>query len=65
MIIIDPKEFGLKILMERKRREWTQSEAANEVGISKQAISLLERGQSIPSKTTLKKLKDVFPVIWN
>lgn len=50
----------LQIRQERESREWTLEYVAEKVGVSKQAIQLIETGERNPSYTVLVKLEDLF-----
>lgn len=45
---------------ERKAKGWTQNYVANQIGISPEAISMLETGQHKPSYDVLVKLENLF-----
>lgn len=45
---------------ERKARGWTQEFVAGEIGITPEAVSMLETGQRKPSYDVLVKLEDLF-----
>ena len=45
---------------ERKARGWTQEFVAGEIGITPEAVSMLETGQRKPSYDVLVKLLDLF-----
>ena len=45
---------------ERKARGWTQEFVAGEIGITPEAVSMLETGQRNPSYDVLVKLEDLF-----
>jgi len=46
----------------RKRREWTQEEMAEAVGVSPQSVSKWERGDSYPDITLLPALANLYKV---
>lgn len=48
------------IRQERKKRGWTQAWVAQEVGITKPAVQMLETGATKPSFDVLIKLEDLF-----
>ena len=50
----------LKIRQERIQRDWTQEYVAGQVGLTKQAIQLIETTQAYPSYPVLVKLEDLF-----
>jgi len=45
---------------ERVTRDWSQEYVANQVGITPEAVSMLENGQRYPSFKVLVKLLDLF-----
>lgn len=45
---------------ERKARGWTQEFVEGEIGITPEAVSMLETGQRKPSYDVLVKLEDLF-----
>jgi len=50
----------LKIRQERQQHGWTQEYVAKQVGITNQAVNLIETGQRKPSYDVLVKLEDLF-----
>tara|TARA_R110002072_G_scaffold301172_1_gene480405 strand:- start:2461 stop:2799 length:339 start_codon:yes stop_codon:yes gene_type:complete len=46
----------------RKEKGWSQSDLANESGVSREMISKYERGLAIPSVDAAKKIADAFSV---
>ncbi len=50
----------LNIRKERLKRHWTQEQVAKKIGITEQAIQLIETGQRKPSYDVLVKLEDLF-----
>lgn len=50
----------LNIRQERIKRGWTQEYVADQVGITKQAVQLLENAHCKPSYEILVKLEDLF-----
>ena len=50
----------LQIRQERKQRKWSQEYVANKIGVSKQAIQLIETGHRKPSYDVLVKLLDLY-----
>ena len=50
----------LQIQRERLNRQWTLNYVAQKVGITNQAVSLVETGQRKPSYDVLVKLLDLF-----
>ena len=51
-----------KIAGERKKRGWSQEELAERLGVSRQAVSKWESGQSVPDLTKILGLSEVFGV---
>ena len=51
-----------KIIEERKRNGWSQEELADQLGVSRQAVSKWEKGQSDPSTTNLIALAKIFDI---
>lgn len=56
------QDFGGKISELRRRKDWTQDELAQRVGVSAQAVSKWETGQSMPDIALLSPLADAFGV---
>lgn len=54
--------FGRKLRAYRKLKHWTQSELADEVGVSIAIIGSLERGTRVPTSDLLAKLQSVLNV---
>ena len=52
--------FGHFIKTEREKREWTQTDFGNKIGINISAISRIENGSQKFSKSKLKSLAEVF-----
>ncbi len=55
-------ELGNKLLKLRKARGMSQEELAGEMGVSRQAISRWESGETLPDAANLLKLSDLFGV---
>ena len=51
-----------KIAEERKRNGWSQEELAEQLGVSRQAVSKWESGASDPSTTNLIALAKLYGV---
>lgn len=60
MIIFNSPEIGKKIAKARKEKNLTQAELADYLGVSYQAVSNWERGQSMPD---IDKLADISEVL--
>ena len=60
--MFDMKEIGFKIAKLRKGKNMTQMELADALGISFQAISNWERGESMPDIAKLVSLSQIFDV---
>ena len=54
--MIDLKELGQKIRLRREKKQWNQSEIADALGVSIQAVSKWERGVNAPDLGTLHSL---------
>tara|TARA_B110000208_G_C11392002_1_gene292707 strand:+ start:245 stop:550 length:306 start_codon:yes stop_codon:yes gene_type:complete len=52
--------FGRFIKAEREKREWTQTEFGEKIGINSSAISRMENGNQKFSKSKLKSLSILF-----
>ena len=50
----------LNIRKERLKHHWTQEQVAQKIGITEQAVQLIETGQRKPSYDVLVKLEDLF-----
>lgn len=48
------------IKVERARKNWTQAELAEQIGVSRQAINSIETGKFIPSTLLALKMAKVF-----
>jgi transcriptional regulator with XRE-family HTH domain len=55
-------KIGNKITELRKQKSWSQSELANQIKASREAIGKYERNESMPSVETAKNIADVFDV---
>ena len=55
-------DFAQRIITLRKELSMTQEQLAQELGITAQAVSKWETGQSYPDSTLLPKLAEVFHV---
>lgn len=51
-----------KIMAERKKKGWSQEELANQLGVSRQAVSKWESAGSTPDLQRILQLSDVFGV---
>ena len=54
--------IGDTIILLRKQKEWSQTELANKVGVSREIISKYEKGNVTPSVEVAKKIADAFEV---
>ncbi len=54
--------FGNFIKTEREKREWTQTEFGEKIGINTSAISRIENGSQKFSKSKLKNLSELFEI---
>jgi transcriptional regulator with XRE-family HTH domain len=50
----------LQFRQERLARDWTQESIANYIGVTSQAVNLIESGKRYPSYPTLIKLENLF-----
>ncbi|MGE7752877.1 helix-turn-helix domain-containing protein [Lysinibacillus fusiformis] len=60
--MLNLEQVGAYISFLRKKKDWTQVELANLVGVSHQAVSKWERGESLPDIGVLILLSKVFEV---
>lgn len=60
--MFDMQKIGKKIVSLRKQRNMTQMELADRMGISFQAVSNWERGNSMPDISKLPELAEIFEV---
>ena len=54
--------FGKFIKTEREKREWTQTEFGEKIGVNTSAISRIENGSQKFSKSKLKTLSELFEI---
>jgi transcriptional regulator with XRE-family HTH domain len=54
--------LGQNIASLRKRRNWTQSQLAERIGVDTETISRFERGATLPSLLTLERLAHALKV---
>ena len=45
---------------ERKKKQWTQEFVSKQIGVTPEAVSMLEKGKRKPSYDVLVKLLDLF-----
>lgn len=57
-----PKVLGNKVQKARKRRELTQEDVADVVGISRAYMGYIEQGRNVPSLEVLQKIANVLKV---
>lgn len=50
----------LHLRQERENKNWTQEYVAEQIGITPEAVSMIETGQRKPSYDVLVKLEDLF-----
>lgn len=62
MIEIENKKIGKYLLQKRKEDQKTQKEVANDLGVTYQAVSRWENGDSIPDIETLCMIADLYHV---
>lgn len=60
--MFNTQKFGLYIAALRKKSDMTQSELADKLFVTRQAISKYEQGESFPEITVLTSLADIFGV---
>ena len=53
-------ELGKRIRKERQQRQWTLEQFSEKTGLSKSFLSQIERGNTEPSITSLKKIAAQF-----
>ena len=51
-----------KIILLRKKNEWSQEELAEQLGISRQSVSKWESGASIPDLDKIIRMSELFDV---
>ena len=54
--------FGKKLYLLRKKKGYSQDKFAEKMGVSRQAVSKWERGESVPDIYVLKQIADLFGV---
>lgn len=54
--------YPARIKEERKRKGWTQKEAAEKIGISRSYFSDIENGRTLPSGKILFNINDELPI---
>lgn len=54
--------FADQFRYHRKRRGWTQQEAADRIGVSRSAVANYESGRKIPHKEVLIRIANIFEV---
>lgn len=59
---MDTRKFGAYISKLRKQNDWTQSQLADMLNVSRQAVSKWEMGDSLPDIALLPPLADLFHV---
>ena len=63
MIVIDWKAWGEAVTIRRRRRKLSQAELADQIGISRNFVSMIERGVTIPSYAIVMSLCAALDVI--
>jgi len=48
------------IKVERAKKNWTQAQLAEEIGVSRQAVNSIETGRFVPSTILALKMANVF-----
>lgn len=48
------------IKVERAKKNWTQAELANNIGVSRQAVNSIETGRFVPSTVLALKMAKAF-----
>ena len=48
------------IKVERAKKDWTQADLAEKIGVSRQTVNSIETGKFIPSTLLALKMADVF-----
>jgi transcriptional regulator with XRE-family HTH domain len=56
MTVIEWPAFGERVLVSRRRRNLSQAQLAREVGISRNYVSMIERGIADPSYAIVLKI---------
>lgn len=54
--------LGLRIRYRRKKRVWTLDQLADASGVSRAGISRIERGETVPSTTTLSRIAEALGI---
>lgn len=54
------KKFGMKVKIERVKRQLSQEKLAELAGLNKNSIGAIERGESSPTLDTINSLAKVF-----
>ena len=63
MIVIDWTSYGERIVTARRRRKLTQAELADLIGISRNTVSEIERGATVPSYAIVMSICATLDVI--
>ena len=61
-VVFEIKKFGAFISRLRKERDYTQSELADLLNVTRQSVSKWELGDSFPDISLLTKLSEIFCV---
>jgi len=62
MTNLTPEQLGVKIKKIRKQKDYSQQDVAGHLGLSRQAISAIEKGKRKIDSIELKKLSELFSV---
>jgi transcriptional regulator with XRE-family HTH domain len=53
-----PPQFGQRIRRYRKRKGWSQTQAATEMGVQRTSLNRWENGREMPCGANMTKLRD-------
>jgi len=63
--VIVKQDIGSRIFSIRKDRKLNQDEFAKSIGITQQALSLIEKGSSLPSLEVLQKITSIYCISYS